>query len=58
MFGFKKTKERDRYYLLPGQGGRNYVRKQRQILAWSVAVGLLLAGAMTIFMWYSAQVQR
>ena len=58
MFGFKKTKERERYYLLPGQGGRNYVRKQRQILAWSVLTGLLLAGTMALAMWYFAQVRR
>ena len=58
MFGPKKKKERERYYLLPGQGGRNYIRKQRQILAWSVVVGLLLAGILTFFMWYYTRLGR
>ena len=58
MFGPKKTKERERFYLLPGQGGRNYIRKQRQLLAWSVLVGLLLAGLLGFFMWYFARLQR
>ena len=59
VFGFKKkNKERERFYLLPGQGGRNYIRKQRLLLTWSVIVGLLLAGILTFFMWYFAQVHR
>ena len=58
MFGSKKNKERERFYLLPGQGGSNYVRKQRQLLAWSVLVGLLLAGTLGFFMWYFARLQR
>ena len=58
MAGPKKNKERERFYLLPGQGGRNFIRKQRQMLAWSVIVGLLLAGILTFFMWYFARLQR
>ena len=58
MFGPKKTKERERFYLLPGQGGRNFIRKQRKLLAVSVGVGLLLAGTMALAMWYFAQVRR
>jgi len=38
---------------LPGQGGRNYFRKQRLIMRWTVAValgfGLLLAAALWWF---------
>jgi hypothetical protein len=37
---FAKDKERERYYLLPGQGGRSARRKHRRILLWSVLVGL------------------
>jgi hypothetical protein len=48
MFATKKHKERERFYLLPGMGGRNLRRKRRLILAWSIAAGLaisaLLAG--------------
>ena len=58
MFGFNKKKEKERFYLLPGQGGSNYRRKQRTLLAWSALVGLLLAGTLTFFMWYFARVRR
>ncbi len=43
MFGFKRNKETERYYLLPGQGGEAYRRKQRYLLKWSFVVGLLVA---------------
>jgi hypothetical protein len=40
MWGIEKDKERERYYLLPGQGGRSARRKHRRILLWSIIVGL------------------
>jgi len=50
MFGSKKDKERERYYLLPGQGGHAYRRKQRVILKWTIlaAIGVsaVLAAAL------------
>jgi hypothetical protein len=58
VFGPKKTKERERFYLLPGQGGRNYIRKQRQLLFLSIGVGFLLAGLLAVLMWYFARLQR
>jgi hypothetical protein len=44
MFGFARDKERDRFYLLPGMGGRAFRRKQRVILWWTLAAGLLVSG--------------
>jgi hypothetical protein len=41
MSGKGKAKERDRYYLLPGMGGRAARRKRRMILQWSIIAGLL-----------------
>ncbi len=41
MLSFGKKKERPRFYLLPGQGGRSARRKHRRILMWSVAFGLV-----------------
>jgi hypothetical protein len=38
--GPKAGKERERYYLLPGQGGQAYRRKQKFILKWSVIAAL------------------
>jgi len=50
MFGSKASKERERYYLLPGQGGHAYRRKQKFILKWAVlaalAVSAVLAAAL------------
>jgi len=44
--------EKDRYYLLPGQGGSSYRRKQRFILKTALIVGavvsLLFAGIMFV----------
>ncbi len=41
MAWFAKDKERERFYLLPGMGGRNLRRKQKVILQWSILTGLL-----------------
>ena len=43
MFWSKKDKEKNRYYLLPGQGGRNLLRKRRVILRWSIVAGILVS---------------
>ena len=37
-FNSKRNKEPERYYLLPGQGGSAYRRKQKFILKWSILV--------------------
>ncbi len=48
-FGFSKKssrnrpEEKQRYYLLPGQGGSSYRRKQRFIIKWAIAVGLAVS---------------
>ncbi len=55
MFFRKKDKPRERFYLLPGQGGKNFYRKQRYFLLWSVAVGLVLGVVLTAVMWWMAQ---
>jgi hypothetical protein len=49
-----KSKPRERFYLLPGQGGRNYARKQRRILGWTIAVALVFGMAMAGFMWWQS----
>jgi hypothetical protein len=43
MAWFERNKERQRFYLLPGQGGRAYRRKQKLFLQWSIAAGLLVS---------------
>jgi hypothetical protein len=46
MFGFKRNKEAERFYLLPGQGGQAWRRKQKFLLKWAVVVGLLVAAVL------------
>jgi len=43
MFGLARDKEKDRFYLLPGMGGRAFRRKQRLILWWAIVAGLLVS---------------
>lgn len=54
LFG-NKNKPRERFYLLPGQGGRNYYRKQRRIMGWTVAVSLLFGLVVALLMWRLAR---
>jgi hypothetical protein len=35
------SKERERYYLLPGMGGRALHRKRKMMLQWSIAAGIV-----------------
>jgi len=43
MFRPKPDKEAERYYLLPGQGGRAARRKQLLFWKWSFIAGLVIA---------------
>jgi hypothetical protein len=40
---FSQDKEQERYYLLPGMGGRALQRKRKLMLYWGVAVGLAIS---------------
>ena len=51
LFG-KKHKPHERFYLLPGQGGRNYLRKQRRFIAWAIVVAILFGGVLAVAMWW------
>ena len=42
----ERDKERERFYLLPGMGGRGLRRKRRIILLWSIAAGLLASAVL------------
>ena len=43
MSWLARDKERDRFYLLPGMGGKAYRRKRRIILVWSIGAGLAVS---------------
>jgi hypothetical protein len=51
MFWKKRDKEQ-RFYLLPGQGGRAYRRKQIRIIAWSLLAALLIAAILAAVMYF------
>ncbi len=48
----KRNKENERFYLLPGQGGAAFRRKQKYLLTWSIIVGLLVSALLGALMYY------
>ena len=56
-FSTKKPKrdrpkdDKERYYLLPGQGGSSYRRKQRVILKSSIVVGVIVSGIFALVLY-------
>ena len=51
MFFSKANKERERYYLLPGQGGPAARRKQKRFLKWSIVACLIFSALMALVMY-------
>jgi hypothetical protein len=45
-------KEKERYYLLPGMGGRAYRRKQKVIVKAAVIVGLIVSALFAIIAYF------
>lgn len=52
LFNFKRNQETQRFYLLPGQGGAAYRRKQKYILKWAIIVGLIVAAVLGALMYF------
>jgi len=52
MFGFDKNKERERYYLLAGMGGRSARRKHMWMMRWAVITGLLVSVILGVGMYF------
>jgi len=55
LFPFKRDKPAQRFYLLPGQGGAAYRRKQRFILTWAILVGLAVSVGLVALMLFLNQ---
>ena len=51
MFGINSKKPRERFYLLPGQGGRNFHRKQQRIMRWTILVAVVFGLILAMVMW-------
>jgi hypothetical protein len=49
----KRDPEKDRFYLLPGQGGRSFRRKNRMFLIASVLAALVVCGLLAAGMYYA-----
>ena len=58
MFWSSKNKPRERYYLLPGMGGRALRRKQRLILRWSLIAGGLVSAVVACILYLMSLSQR
>jgi hypothetical protein len=53
---FSRDNERERYYLLPGMGGRALRRKHFYSLLWALATGLIVSGILVaLFYWLSVR---
>jgi tetrahydromethanopterin S-methyltransferase subunit B len=48
----QRPEEKERYYLLPGQGGSNYRRKQKRIVKYSIIVGLIVSALFATVMYF------
>jgi len=51
MFGLKFDKERERFYLLPGMGGRAARRKHLYFLKWSIVFALALSALLALVLY-------
>ena len=51
MFRPKPHKEPERYYLLPGMGGKSFRRKQNFFWKWSIIAGLGVSAILAAVMY-------
>jgi hypothetical protein len=51
MLWSERDKERERFYLLPGMGGRARRRKEMRFLRWSIAAGLLASAIVAVVLY-------
>ena len=52
MSWFARDRERERFYLLPGMGGRAKRQKEMRYLRWSIAAGLLVSAILAGVMYF------
>jgi hypothetical protein len=52
MAWFDNNKEKERFYLLPGMGGRALRRKHKRILGWSLLAGLVVSLALAFLLYH------
>ncbi len=55
MSWFERDKEKERYYLLPGMGGKNLVKKRKMMLQWAIIAGLFTSGIVASLIYWLSQ---
>jgi hypothetical protein len=55
MFWRKRDKEKERFYLLAGMGGRALRRKHRRFLAISIALGISVSFFLAVTLYFFNQ---
>ena len=58
MFGSRKNKERERYYLLAGMGGKAAKRKHKWMMKWAIATGLIVSIILAAAMYFIERLGR
>ncbi len=48
MLWFERDKERHRFYLLPGMGGKARRQKELRFLRWSLAAGIVVSAILAV----------
>jgi hypothetical protein len=51
MSWFERDKEKERFYLLPGMGGRARRQKELRFLRWSIAAGVVVSAIVAIVLY-------
>jgi len=52
MGWFKRDKEKERFYLLPGQGGKAMRRKRKLILGWAIVAGVFVSAVLGFVLYW------
>ena len=52
MLWFDRDRERERFYLLPGMGGRARRQKEFRFLCWSIAAGLTVSAILACVLYW------
>jgi hypothetical protein len=52
MRWFERNKEPERFYLLPGMGGRARRQKEMRHLRWAIAAALLVSAVMAAILYF------
>jgi hypothetical protein len=58
MAWFKKDKERDRFYLLAGMGGRAARKKHKRIFQWSIVFGIFVSAGFATVLYFLNRMQK